>query len=84
MNLARRVSQRTGLNYRECNAILRAVAAEIADNLKETGYIQFEGFGMIFVKQLRKGNSIRIKTTKAFLKRIQHKPEERTDEIIFE
>jgi nucleoid DNA-binding protein len=84
MNLARRVSQRTGLNYRECNAILRAVAAEIADNLKENGYIKFEGLGMIFVKQLTKGTSIRIKTTKGFLKRIEHTPEERNDEIIFE
>jgi nucleoid DNA-binding protein len=84
MNLARRVSQRTGLNYRETNAILRAIAAEIADNLKENGYIRFEGLGMIFTKQVNKGTSVRIKTTKGFLEKIKHTPEERTDEIIFE
>jgi nucleoid DNA-binding protein len=84
MNLARRVSQRTGLKYREANAILRAVAAEIADNLRENGCIQFEGLGLIFLYITPSKTSVRIKPTKGFEEKIHPKPEEREDEIIFE
>ena len=84
MNLARRVSQRTGLKYREANAILRAVAAEIADNLRANGHIEFEGLGLIFLHMTSSKTIVRIKTTKEFAEKLQPKPEEREDEIIFE
>jgi nucleoid DNA-binding protein len=83
MNLARRVSQRTGLSYADCNAILRAVAMEIADSLRRDAFIKFEGFGMFSYKYTSVKPRVRITPTEAFLKRLQPLPEEREDEIIF-
>jgi hypothetical protein len=60
------------------------LAAEIADNLRENGYIQFEGLGLIFLYRTSNKTSVRIKTTKGFAQKIHPKPEEREDEIIFE
>lgn len=84
-SLTARIAKKMGLSYQDVDALLKILAFELIQELKNKGFFKYAGLGQFRCYHSKGGFRLAFRLNKRLFKEFnKHTNVERTDEIIFE